>query len=204
MSCAASMPPTARSSSTAAALGGPEQPGVVDRDRRPLGEHDDRLDVVVVEVLGALLLGEVEVAPGLAANDDRRAEEAAHRRVPGREAVGARVLGDVVQPDRHRLVDQQPEDAAAARQVADRGVDRRLLAGGQELRQLAALVVEHAERGVARAAQLAGGLHHALQQDVEIELGRQRAADVQQLAQAVGAEQMAIVACGRSARIAPG
>jgi len=72
-------------------------------------------------------------------------------------------------------------------------VQRGLRAGGEELGQLAALVVEHAERRVARAAQLASGLHHALQEDVEVQLGRQGAADVQQLAQAVGAMLMAIV-----------
>jgi len=71
----------------AAVLGRAEQPCVVDRDRRPLGEHDDRLEVVVVELVGTLLLGEVEVAPGLPAHDDRRAEEASHRRVARRKAV---------------------------------------------------------------------------------------------------------------------
>jgi len=178
----------------AAVLGRAEQPCVVDRDRRPLGEHDDRLEVVVVELVRTLLRGEVEVAPGLPAHDDRRAEEASHRRVARRKAVGARMIGGVAQADRHRLVDQQPEDPAAARQVADRHVQRGLRAGGEELGQLAALVVEHAERRVARAAQLASGLHHALKEDIEVQLGRQGTADVQQLAQAVGAMRMAIVA----------
>ena len=86
------------------------------------------------------------------------------------------MIGGVAQADRHRLVDQQPEDPAAARQVADRHVQRGLRAGGEEL------------------GQLASGLHHALKEDIEVQLGRQGTADVQQLAQAVGAMRMAIVA----------
>jgi hypothetical protein len=41
------------------------------------------------------LLGQVEVAPGLAADHDRDDEEIAHRRVTRREPEGAGVLGDV-------------------------------------------------------------------------------------------------------------
>ena len=40
------------------------------------------------------LLGQVEVAPDLAAHDDRHAEEARHRRMAGRKAVGLRVIAD--------------------------------------------------------------------------------------------------------------
>ena len=97
------------------------QARVLDRDRRPAGEDDERLLVGLVE-LAALLLGEVEVAVGLAADEDRHAEEAVHRRVVERKAVGLRVLADVAQPQRPRLGDQHPEDAVAARQLADRRV----------------------------------------------------------------------------------
>ena len=75
----------------------------------------------------------------------------------------------------------------APRKVANRGVHLRLLPSGQELRQLAPLIVEDTERGVAGAAHLPGGLHHPFQEDVEVQLGRQGAADVQQLTQTVGA-----------------
>ena len=51
------------------------QPGVVDRDRRPVGEDDGRVLVVLGE-LADRLLGQVEVAPHLAADGDRHAEEA--------------------------------------------------------------------------------------------------------------------------------
>ena len=43
------------------------------------------------------------------------------------------MIGDVAQADRRRLVDQQTEDPAAARQVADRLVQPRVRAGGEEL-----------------------------------------------------------------------
>ena len=74
------------------------------------------------EVVAALLLGQVEVPVGDAAEHDRDAEERLHRRVVAREADRARVVGEVVQPQRARLADEDAEDPAAARQVADRRV----------------------------------------------------------------------------------
>jgi hypothetical protein len=80
--------------------------------------------------------------------------------------------------------------------VADRRVYLRLLSSGQELRQLAPLIVEDAERRVAGAAQLASGLQHPFQEDVEVQLGRQGATDVEQLTQTVGAAWRPIITCG--------
>ena len=56
----------------------------------------------------------------------------AHRRVAGREAVGARVLADVGEAQRPRVVDEHAEHAAAARQVADRRVRLGVDAAGEE------------------------------------------------------------------------
>ena len=64
---------------------------VVDRDGGPLGQHDHRLLVALVEVRPALLVGEIEVAVDLVADPDRHPEERLHRRVPGRKAVRARM-----------------------------------------------------------------------------------------------------------------
>ena len=89
---------------------------VLDRHRSLAGEQRDELLVLVGEVLAALLLGEVEVAVGDAAQHDRHAEEAVHRWMSGREADRTRILGQVVQPQRLRLADQHAEDAATARQ----------------------------------------------------------------------------------------
>ena len=98
----------------------------------------------------ALLLGQVEVAVGDAAQQDRHAEERAHRRMAGREADRARVLGQVVQAQRLRVADQHAEDAAPARQVADRRVRLRVDAGGDEALELVS------RRGRSRRARRSG------------------------------------------------
>ena len=107
-----------------------------------------------------------------------------HRRVAEREAVRARVVGDVVQPQRPGVLDQHAEDAAAARQVADRGVLRLVDADAEESLQLGAALVEDAERGVLGAGQRARLVEHALQQRLQVQLGDDRAADVQDSSQA--------------------
>ncbi len=134
-----------------AALGGLVEAGVLDRDPGPLGEDHDRVLVGRRERGAALLLGQVEVAPGLAADQHRRAEERRHRRVAGREAVGAGVVADAGQPQRPRILDQHAEDAAPAREVADRAPPLGVDAVREEALELAPLVVEDAERDVARA-----------------------------------------------------
>ena len=73
-----------------------------------------------------------------------------------------------------RLADQHAEDAAAAREVADRGLRLGVDAGGQEALELRAARVDHAERRVARAGQLGGGLDDPLEQRVERELRGER------------------------------
>ena len=97
------------------------QPRVRDRDRRPVGEHDDRLLVVVGE-LAVVLLGQVEVSPGLAVRPRSGRRGRCHRRMRERKAVGLRVRADVGQAERLRLADQHAEHAAPARKVADRPV----------------------------------------------------------------------------------
>ena len=114
---------TARSSSSRRDGDAAVQASVLDRDRRPVGQDDERLLVGLVEV-AAGLLGQVEVAVGLAADEDRHAQEAVHRRVAEREAVGARVVADVGHPQWPRIADQDAEDPVAAGQVADRAVGR--------------------------------------------------------------------------------
>lgn len=62
-----------------------------DRHGGPFGEHDDRVEVVVVEVLGVCLLRQVQMAPGLTTDGDRHLE---HARSAGRGVDGlARVFG---------------------------------------------------------------------------------------------------------------
>ena len=146
------------------------QPRVLDRDRGPVGEDDERLLVGLVE-LAVGLLGQVEVAVGLAADEDRHAQEAVHRRMAEGEAVRARVVADVGHAQRPRVADEDAEDPVPSGQVADRAVGLRVDPAGQEALELPAAVVEDAERRVARAGQLARHLEHAVEDDLEVELG---------------------------------
>ena len=115
---------TARSSSSRRARDVRVQARVLDRDRRPVGEHDRAPPRRSRRTSPLGLLGEVEVAPRLAADEDRHAEERVHRGVPERESVGARMVAHVGEPQRLRVADQPPEDAVASRQLADRRAAR--------------------------------------------------------------------------------
>ena len=158
------------------------QVGVLDRDRHPAREDEQRLLVGLVE-LAALLLGQVDVAPGLAAHQHRGAEEGRHRRVLWREAVAARVLADVGQAKRLGMADQLAEDAAAAGQLADRAPRGLIDAGGEEALELLAVLVEDADGRVARSGQLAAGFEHALQHRLAVQLGDYRGSDFEQKAE---------------------
>ena len=170
----------------------PVQVRVLDRDPGPAREHGDGAHVELVE-LAALLVGEVHVPPRLAADQERDAEERLHRRMTGGEAVRARVHADVGEDQRARVLDQQPEHAAAARQVADLGARRRVDPRGQESLERAALLVEHADRRIARAGQLARRLEQPLQHDLGVQLGHERAARFQQALCLVGVESAVAV-----------
>ena len=119
-----------------AALDGRVEPRVVYRDRGPVGEDDDGLLVGVGERHAALLLGQVEVAPDLLADDHRDAEERLHLRMRAGEPARARVLTEVLEPERPRLLDEQPEDAPTAGQLPDPAVRRVVDAGRDEALEL--------------------------------------------------------------------
>ena len=168
----------------AALADGAVQARVADRDRGPVGEHDRRL-LVLVRELARRLLGQVEVAPGLAVDDQRHAEERRHRRVREREAERLRVRADVGEPQRPGVGDQHAEHAAPARQVADRAVRVGVDAGGQEALELLTALVEHADRGVPSARELARDFQQPLEDRLGVELGDERPADVHQPPQTV-------------------
>ena len=79
--------------------------------------------------------------------------------MPGREADRSRVLREIVQPQRLRVADQHPEDAATPRQRADLGAQAVLDPVGDELLELRAARVDHPERRVAGTCQLGRRLH---------------------------------------------
>jgi hypothetical protein len=87
------------------------------------------------------------------------------------------VLPDVAQTQRARIADEDAQDAVAPRQVADRAVGRRVDPAREKALELKAALVEDAQRGVARAGQLAGDVEHAVENDLEVQLGHQRAPD---------------------------
>ena len=78
---------------------------------------------------------------------------------------------DVGEPQRPRVGDQHAEHAAPAREVADRAVRLRVDAGGQEALEPLAPLVQHADRGVARAGQLARDLEQPFEDGLGIEDG---------------------------------
>ena len=97
------------------------QAGVLDGDAGVDGERLDEPLVGLGELGGAGLVGQVQVADRAALHGDRHAEEAVHRRVVRREPVASRIDGDVRDAERAVLLDDQAEEAVAARQWADRG-----------------------------------------------------------------------------------
>ena len=122
--------------------------GVLDRDARRDRERTDELLVDLGELVRALLLGQVEVAEHLVAHADRDAQERGHRRVVGREAEGVGVRGEVREPQRPGIADEQAEDAVALGLVPD---PRALLvvdADGDELHEAVAILADDAERAV--------------------------------------------------------
>src|SRR4051794_37138167 len=101
----------------------------------------------------------------------------------GREADGARVVRDVVQPQRSRVADEDAEDAASVRRVADL-VPRRLVdARRDEALETCLRSVGDAERRVPCARDLFGRLDELLQEGGERERGPERDARLDEPAQ---------------------
>ena len=115
-----------------------------------------------------------------------------------REPDRAWILAEVAQPQRLAVADQHAEDAAAARQVADRRLRLVVDADGDELLEPGPEPVDHAERAVARAGQLDRRLDQALQQRLERELGAERDPDLDQTPQAIGRVRPAEVSVCRA------
>jgi len=95
------------------------------------------------------------------------------------------MLADVRQAQGPRVLDEHPEDPVAARQVADRPVGLGVDAAREEALELLTTLVENPQRRVARARQLLSDIEDALQDELEIELGYDGAAHVDESAQAL-------------------
>jgi hypothetical protein len=146
------------------------------------------MSLVAMLEVAVVLLGEIEVAVRLAADQDRHPQERVHRRVVERKAVRLRVLADSVETQRMRLGDQDAEDAVPAWKVADGGVGGLVDSDGEETLELLAPVVENPEGGVSGARQLACDVEHPIQQAVDVELGDEGLAHVEEAAKTLLSE----------------
>jgi hypothetical protein len=154
--------------------------GVADADGGPVRQERQGVLVGVAERLASLLLGQVEVAPGLTADRDRHAKKRLHGRMSGREPVGPGVRPHLLEAERARVIDEDAEDAAAARKIPDRLARPVIHARGDEPLELPALAGEDTERAVARAGELAGALDHTAEHHLQVELADELLAQCEQ------------------------
>jgi hypothetical protein len=89
------------------------------------------------------------------------------------------MLAYIRQAQRLWILDQHAEHTAAARQRTDLAMRLRVDPDSQEALELTALLVEDPQRRVARPGQLASLLQDPLQHGLEVELGDDRAPDLQ-------------------------
>jgi hypothetical protein len=127
-------------------------------------------------------LGQVQVAEHLLPDPDRNPEETVHRRVRGRESGRARIVPEIMQPDRVRIIDQRTEQPLALREVTDSPDRVRGHPGVHELRQ-PALRREHPEGGVPRTDQFPGRLDDPQQHGIQTQVRDDRLIGPQQPAQ---------------------
>jgi hypothetical protein len=102
--------------------------------------------------------------------------------MPDGEAVTARVLANVSEAQRLRVIDQHTQHSPPTREVADRPTSLLVHARGQELLKRGVIFVQDAKGGIAGSRDLACRLEHAIEQDALIELLRKRAAHIEQTA----------------------
>ena len=103
-----------------------------------------------------------------------------HRRMVRREPVRPRVLLDVGDPHRAPLGDEEPQDPVADRRGTELGPDLIGDALREETLDAQPILREHAERAVPRARESDGQLHDPLEDGVEVKLGRERHACLDQ------------------------
>ena len=100
------------------------------------------------------------------------------------EADRPGIVAEPVEAQSPCVADQHAEDAASAWQIADGGEGLSVKAGCDEALQRPARLVDHSESRIARVGQRGGRLDDLLQEGVERQLGIERDAGLEQLAQA--------------------
>src|SRR5450755_5082575 len=103
--------------------------------------------------------------------------------MPFGKSIALRMLADIGQPQRVRIVDQNPEYAMTTRQLADREPGLGIDPDGDEPFELPAPIVEHPERGVARSGDLHCGLEDLVENLLHVELGHQATSQTEQAAE---------------------
>ena len=141
---------------------------VVDRDSRVQCEHLDEPLVFLTELPVGLLVREVQAPNGTTLGRHRNSEQRMHRRVVRREAVAARVCGNVGDAQRTALADDHAQQAVAARQRPDP-----LPVGATDAARYEALdpafLVHDSQGGVLGSRQFADPIRDELENSVEIQ-----------------------------------
>ena len=149
------------------------QSGILDGDAGCQRERLDHGLVVLGELVGADLVGEVDIAVDRSPDPDRGTEERCHRRMTGRETDARRVVADHFDPGGMRVVHEHAEDTLTCWKRAPQqgcflvGVEPR----HDELGDLLAGVVEDAEGPVAGVRQGEGLLDDMAEQRVQVQVG---------------------------------
>ena len=136
--------------------------GVLHRDPGMQGEGLDERPILLAELVRSGLVGQVQPAQGDALDRDRDAQEARHRRVVRRKPEAARIGVDVGDPERAVLADDQPQQAVALGQGADR-LSGRIVHAARDEALDPAIRVDDPERGVVGADERT----HAVDDDLQ-------------------------------------
>ena len=160
-------------------VGRVEQPGVLDRHPSSCGKRGDQGLVLLVERRAVPLLRQVEVAIDLITDPDGHAQEGPHRRMPVREPGGLGVAGDLGEPQRVGVFDQQPEQPTPLWPVVNSGDGPLIHPDRDEVRQ-PAVFADHAERAVAGVHQRDRGLHDPPEHGLELQVAADRDNGLQQ------------------------
>ena len=138
----------------ALALGLVVEASVLDGDGGLGREHNEDSLVLLVERLGALLVGEIDVPEHPSPPGDRSPEEGLHRRMIRGEPDRPRVGADVGDPQWTGFGDERAEEAVAGRRVAERGAFLGRDPDRDELLDQPPIGREHAERSISRVGEV--------------------------------------------------
>jgi hypothetical protein len=145
-----------------------EQPGLVDGDGSVRGQQHHRRLVARGEGVGALLVGQVEGADDVAGRHDGHTQERAHAGMGrGPPAPEAGIPRDVVGAVGRGVGQHGVEDPVGAGERAQLGDQLVAHAHRDELGELVALGLGHADGGVTGPHQLAGADGQLVQHPVQ-------------------------------------